>query len=75
MVYSRAPENVEPKHKMYLNTMASMVANYFLFVEPKHKMYLNPSHSDRIVATPKVEPKHKMYLNGLKSGLKGLHLC
>ena len=59
---------VEPKHKMYLN---SLVLGFFplaLFVEPKHKMYLNYRREGRRIKQRGVEPKHKMYLNAISFG-------
>ena len=32
---------VEPKHKMYLNSLAGVLSITGNIVEPKHKMYLN----------------------------------
>ena len=37
------PEEVEPKHKMYLNSDIILKPWLFYIVEPKHKIYLNPN--------------------------------
>ena len=56
-------EFVEPKHRMYLNSVDKNTLNAAFVVEPKHRMYLNKRK--RIYKRRKmvVEPKHRMYLN------------
>ena len=54
---------VEPKHKMYLNSFNVPFLSANNVVEPKHKMYLNSRRERKSMIKKFVEPKHKMYLN------------
>ena len=55
--------DVEPKHRMYLNSNHPLFGGRKGIVEPKHRMYLNGKTVTANKAIGDVEPKHRMYLN------------